>query len=132
MKSLKNIFLNLGYEFFKFGITGVLNTFITLTLIFLFSYVYGFHYLFSNAIGYTMGFLNSFFLNKYWTFKSKGSTFKQFLLFLKVFLICYGIQFLFLFYFQEFLNLKEEFSQFFSMIIYTVANFLFNKFWTFK
>lgn len=119
-------------EFIKFLITGVINTTITLGIIFLMYNFFGIHYVLSNAIGYVLGFINSFLMNKFWTFKSKGSLIKQFFVFLKVFLVCYLFQLAFLYYFSEELLLEKNISQILSMIIYTIANFLFNKFLTFK
>lgn len=124
--------ITLHREFIKFLITGVINTTITLGIIFLMYNFFGIHYVLSNAIGYALGFINSFLMNKFWTFKSKGGLIKQFFVFLKVFLVCYLFQLAFLYYFSEELLLEKNISQILSMIIYTIANFLFNKFLTFK
>lgn len=123
---------NFFQQFIKFGLVGILNTLLTLSLIFICSYVLNFYYLISNGIGYIAGFINSFLWNKYWTFRSKGSIFKEFIKFFKVFLICYGIQFFFVFTFVQVFKIAESISQIIGMVIYTFVNFLLNKFFTFQ
>ncbi len=76
----------------RFGIVGVLNTGITLAVIFVLMKVLGVHYALSNVIGYLLGSLNSFMLNKKWTFRSKGKVGLQGVLFGALLCVCYLIQ----------------------------------------
>ncbi len=119
-------------EFIKFLFTGVINTVITLVVIFLMYYIFNIHYIISNVIGYVLGFINSFFMNKFWTFRSKGKILRELIMFFKIFFICYLVQLGFLYYFSEKLHIKKDLSQIFSMIIYTIANFILNKYLTFR
>ncbi|GIX41674.1 MAG: polysaccharide biosynthesis protein GtrA [Leptospiraceae bacterium] len=130
--NLKNTFYRTTKQFVKFGIVGIINTIITLSIIFILSNYYDVHYIISNAIGYIAGFINSFIMNKFWTFKSKGNVFKESIWFIIVFLISYGIQLIVLYYLHGILNYNENLSQILSMIVYTVVNFLLNKFLTFR
>jgi len=129
---LKEQLLKTISQFIKFGIVGLINTLITLTTIFILSNYLNVYYIYSNFIGYLLGFINSFIMNKFWTFRSYGNLYKESVLFLIVFLVCYLIQLSFLYYLHGIKQLNENLSQIISMIVYTLANFLLNKFLTFK
>jgi len=129
---MKDFLLTTLQQGIKFGIVGIINTFITLMIIFILSNYYHIYYIFSNAIGYIAGFINSFIMNKLWTFRSKGKILKESLLFVIAFFISYGIQLIILFYLHEILGYSENISQIISMIFYTLANFMINKFLTFR
>ncbi len=129
---LKYLFISTFKEFIKFGFVGILNTLITLVIIFFFINYLKIHYIFANAIGYMAGFLNSFILNKKWTFRSKGNTYKEFIIFSIIFLFCYILQLLSLIFFYNHLKIEQNISQLLSMIVYTLVNFLSNKFLTFR
>ena len=119
-------------QFIKFGLVGILNTLITLTIIFLFMKVLKASYILSNVVGYILGFINSFILNKIWTFKSKGHVGKESFYFIVIFLVCYSIQLGFLIILKEKLLIKAEYAQIIAMGLYTIMNFTGNKYITFK
>ncbi len=119
-------------QFIKYGLVGVSNTLITLSIIFVFMKLLNVPYIPSNAVGYLFGFINSFFLNKIWTFKSKESIGKESFFFILIFIICYSIQLVFLIILKEIILVKPEFAQIIAMGFYTVMNFLGNKYITFK
>ena len=74
-----------------------------------------------------MGLINSFVLNKYYTFKSTNSWKKEILPFIVVFLISYSISHIFLIYLVEKLIINENIAILFSMIAYTIIGFILNK-----
>src|SRR5437899_1135540 len=55
-------------QFFKFGIVGVSNTLLTFALYTLLLKVLGVWYLAASAIGFVVGAINGFLLNRRWTF----------------------------------------------------------------
>lgn len=118
-------------QFMKFCMVGLINTGITLFIIFLLMKKGRISYEISNGIGYVAGFITSFLLNKKWTFKGNGLIIKEGLYFLLIFFICYSIQFMFLKFFIEKMFIKPEYSQIYSMLIYTGLNFFGNKYITF-
>ena len=133
MKNLNREYLiSFIKESVKFGIVGVLNTLVTLAVIFLLSKVFHFYYLLANWVGYIFGFTNSFIFNKLWTFKSKGDFRREAFFFVLIFIICYIIQAIFLVFFKESLKISADLSQILSMIIYTICGFLGNKIFTFR
>ncbi len=58
--------------FVKFSIVGIVNTAVDFSAFALLYSVLGIHYLPSQAISYTLGLLNSFVLNKLWTFNNRS------------------------------------------------------------
>ena len=92
----------------------------------------GIHYIVSNIAGYCIGLLNSFILNKYWTFRNKDHWLKQFAPFLLSFLICYFIQVSVVFVGVEFMALSKKLMQLIGNVFFTIFNFLMNKFIVFK
>jgi putative flippase GtrA len=122
----------LARQFTKYGIVGVINSAITLTTIFVLMKVFHVSYLISNAVGYILGFVNSFMLNKAWTFRSKKPFAKEVLIFIFIFAVCYSLQFVFLIFLKEKLLIKAEYAQIIAMIFYTIINFTGNKLITFK
>ncbi len=129
--SIKNIQINLFKQAVKFGLVGVLNTALTLFIIWLLYSVFKTNYYTANAIGYLAGFTNSFVLNKIWTFESKGNVFTESLLFIFVFFLSYGVQVFVLWFCMSKLNFSVVVSQGIAMCGYTGVNFLGNKFITF-
>ncbi|MDR2083771.1 MAG: GtrA family protein [Bacteroidales bacterium] len=118
----------------KYFIVGIINTLVSLIVIAICMYLFNLKYDTSNIIGYVIGLINSFIWNKNWVFKKRESNelLKEIVLFLLVFLLCFGIQFLSLKVMVEKLNLQEYISQVIAMIIYTIPSYFLNRFITFK
>ncbi|WP_020675361.1 GtrA family protein [Geopsychrobacter electrodiphilus] len=67
----------LGHQIIFFLFSGVLNFLINITAYCSLTYL-GFHYLLSSGIGWSFGVVNSYFVNKHFTFKSKSPMGKEF------------------------------------------------------
>ena len=106
-------------KFLGYSLVGVLNTGITLGIMFLLMSL-NVNYLISNSIGYVVGAINSFFFNKRFVFKSKSVRIDQFLKFIFMMLACYFIQYAFLFFFVEFLRISEYLSQVLANGLYSI------------
>jgi putative flippase GtrA len=116
----------------RFGIVGVLNTGIHYaTFFFLFSFL-GAHYLLSSVIGYCFGLLNSYVLNKYWTFRAKTGRRGEFARFTAVNLIALAVNLAALNAFVELAEMRPELAQAFAILCSMAANVTGNKFWTFS
>lgn len=79
-------------QFVKYCTVGVLNTLITLAVIYLCKSFLDLNLYLSNAIGYIAGLANSFIFNKNWVFHSKGRYRREAAVFIMGFLVCYAIQ----------------------------------------
>lgn len=90
-------------------------------------------YRYANLIGYIVGLINSFYWNRRWVFNSKNKKIiKEALLFLFIFFVCYGIQFIALNLLIQKVELNKYLAQFLGMAVYTLLNFLLNKNMTFR
>ena len=106
-------------QFIRFGIVGIINTLITLIVIYFLQEILHVKYTISNFIGYIAGVVNSNFI-------------REAILFLVCFGICYGIQFISLLILVEILYVPDSWAQLLSMIVYTLCNFIMNRCITFK
>lgn len=116
----------------KYGIVGLSNTFITLAIIWVMMKLFGCSSVLSNVAGYAAGLVNSFVLNKQWTFKSQAGWTSSAIRFGVVFGICYLLQLGVLLFLNKQLAIDPYYNQLIAMVFYTVINFLMNKFYTFK
>jgi putative flippase GtrA len=116
----------------KFGVVGVVNTTITLGLIFLLKDVAGLNYYLANWIGYTAGFINSFTWNKLWTFKGRNHPVLEMVLFAAVFGVSWLLQAGLVYLLKNGIGIHENISTICGMVFYTPVNFTGNKLITFN
>jgi len=121
-------------EFFKFGLVGIIGTFINLIVLYIFTEFVGVYYIFSAVIAFLVAVTNNFILNKLWTFKEKIHYFfaKKYVQFFIISIFALLINLLFLYIFTEFLKIYYMISQVLAIGISFIANFIGNKIWTFR
>lgn len=121
---------NVIVQFIKFNIVGVFNTAIDFG-VFILLHSLGIYFLIAQIISYSCGTLNSFIMNKYWTFSKIGSArLPEILKFLFVNTISLSTSLLMLYLFRFYFSVivAKALATMFSVII----NFAGNKYWTFK
>lgn len=132
-------------QFVKYAVVGGMNTLLTLLVIFICKSLLEINPYVSNAIGYLFGVTNSFLWNRAWVFHAKqGKIHSQAVKFLVGFLICYIIQFAVVWSLNqssfgkiEILILGFTLSGYgiatiIGNVVYTLCNFLYNRFIAFK
>lgn len=133
-------------QFVRYLMVGVINTLVTLLVIYICKSIIGVNLWVSNFIGYVAGVINSFLWNKLWVFHSHGRGWQgEGLKFLIGFVLCYGLQFaatwLLTTYviYDDFLVSVAGFSfsgygvaTVIGMMVYTMANFVYNRLVTFR
>lgn len=119
-------------QFLKFGIVGVSNTLITAVVIWILLKQLHFSDYLSNIIGYIAGLTNSFIWNRKWTFASKSSSKAQIPKFILTFVVSYLLQLGNLYLLLNHTSIDPYICQLLSIAVYTVTNFLLNKYFTFK
>lgn len=132
-------------QLIRYGAVGVMNTLLTLAVIYILKSIAGVNLWVSNAVGYVAGFVNSFIWNKMWVFRSHRNFLMESLMFGIGFLICYGLQFLvtWLLTYKTPLNTFEwslcgvtvsgyGIATLMGMVFYTGANFIYNRLVTFR
>ncbi|MFC4665230.1 GtrA family protein [Falsiporphyromonas endometrii] len=133
MKLLENIKQNEALiQLIKYGLVGVVNTLITAVVIAIFLKVIGTSDFIANICGYIAGLINSFLLNKKWTFSAHGNWLKELVVFLLGFLFCYVIQYALVYSLNNHTSYDRLYNHFIGMVFYTLINFAFNKFVTFR
>ena len=122
----------IGKQFIRFALVGCLNSFIHYVIFLVLYKVTFIHYLLASGIGYTAGFLNSFVLNRLWTFKSKGDNkYVEFTKFIIINCISLLVNFVVL---ASLINsgiAVAEIAQIVAIGFSLSFNFLGNKYWTF-
>jgi putative flippase GtrA len=119
-------------QFVKFGVVGVSNTLLAFTIYTVLLKVFGMWYLAASAIGFVVGAVNGFLLNRRWTFAGHvgdaltpvrwgivqgcGLALNEGLLYL----------------FVDDASIEKLLSQAFATAIVTVITFLVNRAWTFR
>lgn len=121
-------------EFFKFAFVGLVGTFINIVILYSLTEFLGIYYMFSEVFAFIIAATSNFFLNKIWTFKErvKESILNKYLLFLSVSITALIVNLFFLYILTEFLGIYYIISQFVSIGIALMINFLGNKIWTFR
>ncbi len=132
-------------QFLKYIMVGCLNTGITLGVIFICKSILNINPYVANALGYIAGLINSFIWNKNWVFKSQNGYSREAIKFALGFVFCYGLQLLVVFLINstDFGDYQWKIFGFFTLsgygvatlignVIYTLANFAYNRFITFK
>lgn len=133
IKSTENGFVKLVKQFLKFGIVGVSNTLISLSIYYIFIFINPQLYM----VGYILGFIISVLNAYYWNNKFVFTKTKQghLLPLLKTYM-SYGItfvaEFFLLIVMVKYLNISEKIAPLINLAINIPLNFLLNKFWAFK
>ncbi|MDE5720361.1 MAG: GtrA family protein [Paramuribaculum sp.] len=132
-------------QFVRYALTGVMNTLLTLLVIYFTKGILGINPWIANAAGYAAGFVNSFVWNKFWVFRSSNGVISEALRFCICFAACYLLQLLTVWFLtdhtplggMEFRIWRIAFTGYglatlIGMIVYTLANFILNRSFTFK
>lgn len=121
-------------QFFKFAIVGIVNTIISLSVLFVFTEYFHIYYILSAIFAFIVAVTNSFILNKIWTFKEsgKGNTAEKYLKFFTISIIAFLVNLSILYVLTEFFKIYYLISQIIGTGVSLWINFLGNKLWTFR
>lgn len=116
---------------------GALNTVFSLLVILLLLKIVGLHYMLANFAGYVFGLGLGYILHSRVTFRAQKQENQQeakarFLQFTLIFCVAYLCQLLLLYALVEIMQFHDGLSQVLAVGMYTVINFLGNKYWTFR
>jgi putative flippase GtrA len=119
-------------QFVKFGIVGISNTLLTLAIYTFLLKVAGMWYLAASAIGFIAGTVNSFLLNRRWTFRGHVGDALTPVRWGVVQCTGLGINEGLLFVFAHDARLDKLLAQVLATAIVTVSTFTANRAWTFR
>lgn len=117
-------------QILKYCLIGLINTLITFFIILIFSY-YGYDPYLSNSFGFIGGLINSFIMNRHFTFRS-GRQRSDITRFMISFLIAYGVNLYVLYLSLTLLAFSEPIYQAIAMSAYNITFFILLKLWVFK
>lgn len=117
----------------KYALTGVLNTVLDYAIFGLLNAVFGVHYLIAQTISYAVATINSYLVNRSWTFRSSEPGRKgEWLRFLTVNLFTFGISTAVLAVFHGGLGWNTLIAKGIAVVVATGAGFAANKYWVFR
>jgi putative flippase GtrA len=117
------------FEFIRYNLVGIINTIAGFSIIYILMF-FGVSATISNAIGYGIGSIISFYLNRKYTFKSSLRDKIVIFKFFAVLAISYGLNFLMLRWLL--VSINPYLAQIGSAVVYTISSFLLIKFFVFK
>ena len=116
----------------KFGLTGVANTLVDVGVCWILNQLLGMNIYLANVIGYGAGMLNSYLINRSWTFASRDRLFSmQLVRFLLVNLSALALSTLLIRLLTGF-GLGDMWAKLGATGITLVVNFLASRFWVFR
>lgn len=116
-------------QFFTYNVVGIANTIAGFSIVFSLMFL-GVSATLSNMIGYALGSILSYFLNKKYTFKTSAKSKIMAVKFFTVLGIAYVLNFVTLQWLLTFMD--PYLAQFLSAVVYTLSSFLLAKFFVFK
>ena len=133
---------NRNREIISFMIIGIINTIIGYTLMLIFYNFFKLSYWKTSFLAIILMIVLSYYLNKNITFKNRDSKLKTFILFCIHILICYLFAYKIARFIVFFISLEilgfdhtiiaDNVAMFLGMLLFTVLNFIGQKFWVFK
>lgn len=120
-------------HFIKFNVVGIMNTAVDFGVFMILNRYLGLIYAVSQVISYSCGMVNSYFLNKFWTFqKREDFTAIEVTKFILVNLCSLGVSLLVLYILQSKWSWEVLPSKVLATGFSVGVNFLGNKFWVFE
>jgi len=119
-------------EAMKYGLIGVVNTLLTLSVIFALIYWLGAPAMVANAMGYALGFCCSYLLNRVWTFRSQAPMGRSAGRYLVAALVAYGLNAAVIHGGIVWFGASEYWIQPVGALVYTGSLFLLSRMWVFR
>ena len=121
-------------EVVKFGIVGMINTLIHITILFVLVEFFSVWYIAASFIAFIVAVTNSFIFNTTWTFRKniRDKTARKYTRFFTVSSIAAVSNIFFLYFFTEMVGFYYLFSQVIAIALTLAINFMGNKYWTYR
>lgn len=123
--------IKLNSSLLKFLVVGILNTFLSVLIIFALKYFYALSDIVANFTGYIAGLMTSYMLNKKWTFGHTGQLSITLVKFALTFVVAYTVNIVCVLLLIK-LGVNAYFSHLLVMPIYTILFYIGSKFFVFK
>lgn len=120
-------------EIIRFAIVGTSNFVIIMVVAWLLAEQVGINFYAANCVAYVLAFVNNFYWNRVWVFKSRSTAVRrQFLLFLTAYAVAYLVQLATVALFKQVGGVEENLANFIGLFPFGATNFMMNKFLTFQ
>lgn len=135
MRSIKDL---LGLTFSRFVIVGIINTIVGTTIMFVCYNAIGLSYWISSALNYILASILSYFLNRKFTFRYKGSYRKSAVKFtiniIACYLVAYGLAKPLIGVLLDLYSttLKDNIAMAVGAVLFVILNYFGQKLWAFK
>lgn len=118
-------------QLLRFAAVGVLNTVLGYTVIFACMYLFGLGAVTSNVIGYAVGLVVSYTMNRTFTFRSVASAPREMVRFVAIFLLAYLANLGVLVVLIRYAGVHEGAAQIPAGVVYFALSFVLNKYYVF-
>ena len=118
-------------QLFSYAAVGVVNTCVGYSIIFSSMYLLGLGPVVSNLLGYAIGVLVSYFLNRIFTFRSAAPSKREFIRFVSILLLAYVANLAVLVLLLDHSAIHKGLAQVLAGIVYFAAAFLLSKYYVF-
>ena len=120
-------------EVIRFAVVGTSNFVIIIAVAWLLDKVLGINFYVANVVAYALAFVNNFYWNRVWVFRSNdGSVKRQAVLFLVAYGCAYLVQLAVVALLKQGVGLNDSLANFFGLFPFGATNFLMNKYLAFK
>lgn len=132
---MKNI---IDWVTIKFLIVGFINTLVGTSVMFLSYNIFHAGYWVASALNYIIGSIVSFFLNKFFTFKSKNRSFTEVVCFIVNISVCYMIAyglakpFIYSVFSQYATSIRDNVAMLTGMCLFVILNYFGQRFFVFR
>jgi putative flippase GtrA len=124
--------LGLHLPLVRFLIVGVANTLVGIGTMYAAMYFLGFDIVYANILGYAIGTIQSFLLNKSWTFGSNDRAVGSFIRFLLVLAVAYGANLVTVVVANTTFGINPYVAQALGIFPYTSIGFLGSRYFAFR
>jgi putative flippase GtrA len=118
-------------QLLRFAAVGVVNTGLGYAVIFACMYLAGLGAVTSNVIGYAVGLIASYLLNRSFTFRSVAPPQREIIRFVAIFLLAYLANLAVLVFLIRHAGVHEGVAQVIAGVVYFALSFLLNKYYVF-
>ncbi|MDM0033308.1 GtrA family protein [Variovorax sp. J22P271] len=119
-------------QLIRFGLVGVFNTFFGYAIIFSAMYGLQFSPVAANALGYGLGLITSYWLNRTFTFRSTSAVKPEVVKFLVVVGLSYAVNLIVLLVWMKVFGLHEGLGQLAAGVAYIASSYALNKYFVFQ
>ncbi len=118
-------------KFIRYLIVGIINTIIGYGIIFTLMTIHIIPEV-ANIIGYIIGIIISYILNKIYTFKTNNKSKKEFIKFALCMICAYAINLAIFVILHRYFNIDKYIATIIAGIFYTLSGYIFSKYFAFK